>query len=67
MDIVFCQPVTNETVTAVRERYFSLGWGELQLRGSGSHVTELQFKWCHEEPFTIPDISDLGLKFPHRL
>ncbi len=67
MDIIFCQPVTNETVTVVRERYFSLGWGEIYLRGSGSNVIELQFKWCNEEPFTLPDVSDLGLNRPHRL
>lgn len=67
MDIVFCQPVTNETVTAVRERYSSLGWGEIYLKGTGNNVTELQFKWCKEEPFMLPDISDSGLKFPHKL
>lgn len=67
MNIVFCQPVTNETIKTVRERYFSLGWGETSLQGTGSDVTELHFKWCKEEPFTIPDVFDLGLELPHRL
>lgn len=67
MDIIFCQSVTNETVTVVRERYSSLGWGEIYLRGTGNHVMELQFKWCKEEPFILPDVSDLGLEFPHKL
>ncbi len=46
MDIIFCQPVTNETISIVRERYTSLGWGEIYLRGNGNNVTELHFKWC---------------------
>lgn len=67
MDIVFCQPVTDETEAIVRKRYFSLGWGEVQLRGSGHQITELYFKWCGNELFILPDVSDLGLKCPHRL
>lgn len=67
MDIIFCQPVTNETVAAVRKLYFSLGWGEVYLRGDMDNVTELHFKWCKESPFTLPDVSVLGLKSPHRL
>ncbi len=41
MDIIFYQPVTNETVTPVRERYSSLGWGEIYLQGSGNNVIAL--------------------------
>ncbi len=67
MDIIFCQPVTDETVSTIRERYFSLGWGEVYLRATGSNVTELHFKWCKEEEFILPDVSDLGLTNPHRL
>ena len=67
MDIVFCQPVTNKTVNTVRERYFSLGWGEVYLQATGSNIIELQFKWCKEEPFTLPEVSDLGLEYPHKL
>ncbi len=67
MNIIFCQPVTDETINTVRERYFSLGWGEYQLRGSGNHVTELLFRWCQKEPYSFPDLSDLGLKRPHKL
>lgn len=67
MDIIFCQPVTDETVSTVQERYFSLGWGEYQLRGSGNHVAELLLKWDQKEPYSFPDISDLGLKRPHKL
>ena len=67
MDIIFYQPVPNETVTPVRERYSSLGWGEIYLQGSGNNVIALQFKWCKEEPFMLPDVSDLGLERPHRL
>lgn len=67
MDTIFCQPVTNETITAVRERYFTPGWGEIYLRSTGSNVTELKFKWCLETPFILPDVSDLGLESPHRL
>lgn len=67
MNVVFCQPVTNETIAVVRERYFSLGWGEIYLHATGTNVTELEFKWCAEEPFILPDVSDLGLTSPHRL
>lgn len=67
MNIVFCQPVTNETIEAVRKRYFSLGWGETYLLATGCNVTELQFQWCKEEPPILPDVSDLGLKSPHML
>ncbi len=67
MDIIFCQPVTTETVPAIRERYSSLGWGEIYLRATGSCVTELHFKWCKKEAFTLPDVSDLGLSSPHML
>ena len=44
MDIIFCQPITNESISIVRERYTSLGWGEIYLRGNGNNVTELHFK-----------------------
>ena len=67
MDIIFCQPITNETISIVRERYTSLGWGEIYLRGNGNNVTELHFKWCKETSFMLPDVSDLGLSCPHRL
>lgn len=43
MDIVFCQPATNETISIVRDRYALFGWGEVRLLGSGSNVTELHF------------------------
>ena len=67
MDIIFCQPATNETVADVRKLYFALGWGEVYLRGDVGNVTELHFKWCKEAPFILPDVSVLGLKSPHRL
>lgn len=67
MNIIFCQPVTNETLTSVRERYFSLGWGEVYLLGTESNVIELRFQWCKEEAFMLPDVSDLGLESPHML
>lgn len=67
MDVIFCQPVTNETVSSVRERYFSLGWGEVGLIGTGSNVTELRFKWCSEGQPKLPEVSDLGLTVPHKL
>lgn len=67
MDIVFCQPATNETVSIVRDRYASLGWGEVRLLGSGSNVMELHFKWCGNSPPKFPEVADLGLTSPHRL
>ncbi len=67
MDIVFCQSVTNETLSIVRQRYFSLGWGEISLLGTGTDVTELHFKWTKEESFVLPDVSDLALESPRRL
>lgn len=64
MDIIFYQPVTNETVTPVRERYSSLGWGEIYLQGSGNNVIALQFKWCKEEPFLFLIVKTVkGLSF----
>ena len=67
MNAIFCQPVTNATISAVRERYFSLGWGDVYLKGNGANVTELHLKWCGENPPKFPDTSDLGLDSPHRL
>ena len=67
MDIIYAQSVTSETVPSVRKRYSSLGWGEVYLKGTGSCVTELYFKWCREGSPALPDISDLGLKSPRRL
>lgn len=67
MDIIFCQPITDETLDIVRERYFPLGWGEIQLRSSDGHAAELRLKWCRKEPVIFPDVSDLGLANPHRL
>ncbi len=67
MDIIFCQPVTNETVPIVRSRYNSLGWGEVRLLGAGSSVTELRFKWCGDGQPKFPEVADLGLASPHRL
>lgn len=67
MDIIFSQPVTNETVSIVRSRYNSLGWGEVRLLASGSNVTELCFKWCGDSQPKFPEVADLGLKSPHRL
>lgn len=66
-EIVFCQPVTNKTVSIVRDRYSQLGWGEVCLLGSGSNVTQLRFKWCGNGQPEFPKVSDLGLAAPHRL
>ncbi len=67
MDIIFCQPVTNETVSIIRKRYFSLGWGEVYLVGSGNNITGLHFKWCGNGQPEFPEYADLGLTSPHRL
>lgn len=67
MDTIFCQSVTNETVSIVRERYSSFGWGEVRLIATGSNVTELHFKWCAKGQPMFPEVSDLGLSFPHML
>lgn len=67
MDIIFCQPVTNETVSDVRRRYSALGWGEVRLLASGSSVTELRFKWCGNDQPKFPEVADLGLTRPHKL
>ncbi len=67
MDVIFSQPVTNETVSAVSDLYSSLGWGQVYIVGSGSDVTELHFRWCKDGPFTLPDVSALGLDSPRRL
>ncbi len=67
MDVIFCQPVTNETVSIIRGRYASLGWGEVYLVASGNNVTELHFKWCGNGQPKFPEVADLGLTSPHRL
>ena len=67
MDIIVCQSVTNETISIVRDRYNSLGWGEVRLLASGSNVTELCFKWCRDGQPKFPEVADLGLTNPHRL
>lgn len=66
-EIVFCQPITNETVSVIRDSYFQLSWGEVCLLGSGSNVTQLHFKWCGNGQSEFPKVSGLGLAVPHRL
>lgn len=67
MKIVFYQPITDETDSIVSERYYSLGWGMLGIFGSLDRIVGRSFIWCSEEPFVLPDVSDLGLPAPHKL
>ena len=67
MAIIVCQPVTNKTISTIRKRYGSLGWGEIRLVGSGNNVTGLHFKWNEDAPPKFPEVTDLGLARPHRL
>lgn len=67
MKIIFYQPVTDKTDPIVSDRYHSLGWGLDTVFGSMDRIVARSFIWCSDEPYELPDVSDLGLPAPHKL
>ncbi len=53
------QPVNNANKDVILDRYTTLGWGFLSLRGCGDQLLELHLAWSVESPPVYPDLSDL--------